>query len=101
VTHVTAGNFAEDVLRSDGTVLVDFYAPWCGPCRALSPTLEEIARENPRARVVKVDVDSSPELADRYGVSSVPSLMVFKNGRVVARQQGVASKTRLLSMLDL
>jgi len=82
-------------------VLVDFYATWCGPCKALAPTLEEVAVENPQAKVCKVDIDESPELAARYGVKSIPSLMVFKDGQVVARQNGLPSKNRLKTMLDL
>jgi thioredoxin 1 len=89
------------VLASDVPVLVDFYADWCGPCKALAPTLDQLAAENPQVRVVKVDIDESPELAARYGVRSVPRLMVFKGGQVAAQQSGVASKSRLTAMLGL
>ena len=82
-------------------VLVDFYASWCGPCKRLAPTLEEVAAESRGARVVKVNVDDSPELAERYDIHSMPSLLVFKNGRVMAREKGVVSKSRLKAMLDL
>lgn len=101
VLHANAADFEGQVLRSDVPVLVDFYASWCGPCKALAPTLEEVAVESPRAKVVKVNIDDSPELAARYGVNSVPSLMVFKDGRLVARHEGVVGKTRLKTMLDL
>lgn len=101
VVHVNERNFAQQVLRSDEPVLVDFYATWCGPCRALAPTLADLAAESPRAKVVKIDVDENQELAERYGVQSLPCLLVFKNGRVVSRQVGVASKSRLKGMLDL
>ena len=94
-------NFYERVLRSDAPVLVDFYATWCGPCKRLAPTLEEVAAESPGIRVVKVNVDESPELAERYDIHSMPSLMVFKDGQVVARQNGVVSKARLKALLDL
>jgi thioredoxin 1 len=101
VIHVDGATFERHVLRSEVPVLVDFYASWCGPCKVLAPRLEEVAAETPRARVVKVNIDDSPDLADRYGVESIPSVMVFKEGRIVARQSGVASKARLKAMLDL
>ncbi len=101
VLHADKTNFDRQVLRSDVPVLVDFYASWCGPCKRLAPTLEEVAAESPGARVVKVNVDDSPELAERYDIHSMPSLLVFKNGRVMARQKGVVSKSRLMAMLDL
>jgi len=101
VLHVDETTFDRQVLRSDEPVLVDFYATWCGPCKRLAPTLDELAAESPGARVVKVNIDDSPELADRYGVHSIPNILVFKNGRVVAKEKGVVSKSRLKSMLDL
>lgn len=101
VREVGHAAFERQVLQSKTPVLVDFYASWCGPCRALAPTLQEVAAESPHAVVVKVNVDHNPELAARYGVKSLPSLMVFKDGRVVAQQKGVVSKSRLLAMLDL
>lgn len=100
VLHANQSTFEQLVLRSDVPVLVDFYATWCGPCKVLAPTLDEVASETPQARVVKVNIDDSPELAARYGVKSVPSLMVFRDGQVVAKQQGVVSKTQLTAMLD-
>ncbi len=101
VLHADKSTFDKHVLRSETPVLVDFYAQWCGPCKKLSPTLDELAAENPEARIVKIDIDDSPELASRYGVKSVPSLLIFKSGRVVAKQSGVVGKAQLLSMLDL
>jgi thioredoxin 1 len=101
VSHANATTFEQQVLRSDVPVLVDFYAGWCGPCKKLAPALQELAEESPQAKVVKVNIDDSPELATRYGVKSIPSLMVFKDGQVVAKQQGVVGKARLKAMLDL
>jgi thioredoxin 1 len=101
VLHANEATFEQHVLHSDVAVLVDFYAIWCAPCKSLAPTLEEVAAENPKARIVKVDIDDSPELAARYGVKSVPSLLVFKDGQVVAKQKGIVGKARLMAMLDL
>lgn len=99
VYHAGEDSFQQQVLGSDMPVLVDFYADWCGPCKRLSPTLEQVARETPGAKVVKVNVEDSPSLAARYGVSSIPSLKVFKNGEVVAEHVGMASKSQLQAML--
>jgi thioredoxin 1 len=99
VEHVTTGDFQEMVLDSDIPVLVDFYADWCGPCRRLSPVLDELARDMPHAQVVKVNVDDSPELAGQYRISSIPAVMVFKDGAVVAQHAGLADKSALERML--
>jgi len=101
VLYASEATFEQRVLRSETPVLVDFYATWCGPCRELASTLEELAAEHPEVKVVKVDVDDSPELAARYRVASVPTLLLFRNDRVVARQKGIASKARLQAMVDL
>ena len=93
-------SFTRQVLDSEVPTLVDFYAEWCGPCRALSPTLEELARETTDAKIVKVNVDENPELAARYGVSSIPSLAVFKDGQVTAQHMGLASKAELKALLS-
>ncbi|NUQ63537.1 MAG: thioredoxin [Pirellulales bacterium] len=99
VQHANEDTFSREVLGSNVPVLVDFYADWCGPCQRLAPTLEELARDTPDAKVVKVNVDHSPRLAARYGVDSIPSVKVFKNGEVVAEHVGLASKLQLLDLL--
>jgi thioredoxin 1 len=101
VIHANEATFEQEVLRSDEPVLVDFYANWCGPCKKLAPTLEEVAVESPQARVVIVNIDENPELAAQYSVKSLPSLLVFKDGKVVSRQNGLVNKARLHFMLDL
>lgn len=101
ILHATETSFDQHVLNSDVPVLVDFYADWCGPCRALAPTLEQVAQELPNARVVKVNVDDNPELAQRYGVSSIPTLLVFRKGEIAAEMVGLASKSRLKSLLTM
>jgi thioredoxin 1 len=101
VHHANEANFAKLVLESDVPVLVDFYADWCGPCRMVAPVLDELAREAPDAKIVKVNVDHSPQLAARYGINSIPNLKVFQGGKVVDEQTGLASKARLKAMLDI
>lgn len=100
VGHADQTNFDQLVLDSTVPVLVDFYAEWCGPCQLLAPILEELARETSHARIVKVDIDRNPDLAARYGVSSIPSLKVFRDGQVVAQHVGMAKKGYLETMLE-
>lgn len=90
--ELTVSNFEEEVLRSDKPVLVDFWATWCGPCRMLAPVIAQIAEEHPEIKVGKIDVDEQPELAMRYRVASIPTLMVFRDGKVVNTSVGVIPK---------
>jgi thioredoxin 1 len=101
VHHANEANFSELVLNSDVPVLVDFYADWCGPCKMIGPVLEELAREVTDANIVKVNVDENPELAARYGISSIPSLLIFKDGEAVDQHVGLANKAQLRSMIEL
>jgi thioredoxin 1 len=100
VEYADQTNFDQLVLNSDVPVLVDFYADWCMPCRMVAPVLEELARETADARIVKVNVDESPQLAARYGISSIPSLLVFKDGQVADQHTGMASKAHLKALLS-
>ena len=97
---ITVSNFESEVLRSDQPVLVDFYAEWCGPCRMLAPVLEEIAREyEGGVKVGKVNVDEQMELAQKFGVSSIPLLVVFKDGQPVAKSLGYRPKEEIVNLL--
>ena len=99
VIHVNKNNFQEIVMNSDKPVLLDFWASWCGPCRMVSPILDEIAGEREDIKVCKVNVDEEPELAAQYGVMSIPTLMVVKNGEVVKQSAGARPKAQILAML--
>ena len=99
VMKVTSSNFEEEVLNSDKTVLIDFYADWCGPCKMFSPIVESVAEENEDIKVVKIDVDNAQDLAIKYKVMSIPTLVVIKNGQEVNRNVGVVSKSQILEMV--
>lgn len=100
VQTITSENFDELVLHSDKPVLVDFWAPWCGPCRMVSPLVDEIAEERDDIAVGKVNVDEEPELAAKFGVMSIPTLLVFKNGELANQAVGARPKDALLELLD-
>ena len=96
---VNKNNFQEEVLNSDKPVLVDFWAPWCGPCRMVLPIIEEIAEENEDIKVVKINVDEDPELANQFGVMTIPTLYVFKNGEAVNHRSGAMPKEQILALV--
>ena len=97
---ITNSNFENEVLNSNIPVIVDFWAPWCGPCRMLAPVLAEIAEEYEGAVVVgKINVDEEPQLAAQFGIASIPTLIVFKNGEITAKSVGVKPKAQILDMI--
>ena len=101
VNEFTDGNFDAEVVKSSGAVLVDFWAPWCGPCRQIAPMIEELSAENEGSiKIGKVNIDDNPQAAQQFGVSSIPTLMLFKGGEVVERFVGVQPKARLQEALD-
>jgi thioredoxin 1 len=101
VLVVNDRNFDEEVLKSDKPVLVDFSATWCGPCRQIAPFIDQLASEYAgRAKVAKLDIDESPNTAARYGIRGVPTLYVFKDGKVVAQQQGAVPKTVIAQLIE-
>ncbi|MGN0597106.1 MAG: thioredoxin [Ruminiclostridium sp.] len=99
VITITAENFDAEVMKSEKTVLLDFWASWCGPCKMLSPVVDEIAEETPEIKVGKINVDDENELAARFGISSIPTLVVVKNGKIEATSVGVRPKADILAMI--
>ena len=97
--NVNKNNFNQEVLSSDKPVLMDFWAPWCGPCRMVVPLVEEIAKERSDIKVVKINVDEEQELAMQFGVMSIPTLVVMKNGKIVNQVTGARPKAQILAML--
>lgn len=99
VTSLNGENFKSEVLENEGKVLVDFYADWCGPCKMMSPVIDKIAEEVDGVKVCKLNVDDAQEIAEQYGIMSIPTIMVFENGEVKEKFVGVTSKDELLSAL--
>ena len=99
VTKITSENFEIEVLKSEKTVLVDFYADWCGPCKMLSPVVDEVAQENEDIKVVKINVDEAQNVAMKYNIMSIPKLVVIKNGQETSRSVGVIDKSQILDMI--
>ena len=97
--HITKNNFQSEVVNSDKPVLLDFWAPWCGPCRMVGPIMEEIAAERPDIKVAKVNVDEQPDLAGQFGVMSIPTLVVMKQGKVVSQSVGARPKSTILVLI--
>ena len=93
-------NFNNEVINTKETVIVDFYADWCGPCKMMSPIIDEIAKENANLKVGKVNVDENSELAEKYNVMSIPTIMIFKNGNISKKIVGVTAKEQIISALN-
>ena len=99
VINITRNNFQNEVINSDKPVLLDFWAPWCGPCRMVGPILEEIAGERSDIKIGKINVDEQPELASQFHVMSIPTLVVIKDGKIVNQSMGAKPKNTILAML--
>ena len=97
--NINKNNFQNEIMDSEKTVLLDFWAPWCAPCRMVAPIIEEIASERPDIKVGKINVDEQPELASKFGIMSIPTLVVMKNGKIVTKVSGARPKKAILEML--
>ena len=101
IVHVTDGSFEDDVLKAEDPVLVDYWAEWCGPCKAIAPVLGEIAEEYAgRVKIAKLNIDENPSTPPKYGIRGIPTLMLFKGGNVEATKVGALSKSQLSAFLD-
>ena len=97
--NINKNNFQNEVMNSDKPILLDFWAPWCAPCRMVAPTVEEIASERVDIKVGKINVDEQPELANKFGIMSIPTLLVMKNGKIIQQVSGARPKNAILQML--
>ena len=97
--NINKNNFQSEVMNSEKKVLLDFWAPWCGPCRMVVPMVEEIAKERPDIKVGKINVDENPELATRFSIMSIPTLVVMENGKIINQAMGARPKQAILAML--
>ncbi len=98
---LTDENFEEEVLKADLPVLVDFYADWCGPCQMLKPIIEELSEEyQAKARIAKINVDEAPKTAEKYGIMSIPTVILFKEGKEITRQTGLTTKEALIELIS-
>jgi len=101
IVHTSDATFAQDVLKSDKPVLLDFWAEWCGPCKMIAPILDEIASEyQDRVKIAKLNIDENPQTPPKYGIRGIPTLILFKNGTVEAQKVGALSKSQLATFLD-
>ena len=98
--NINKNNFQNEIMDSEKTVLLDFWAPWCAPCRMVVPIIEEITGERPDIKVGKINVDEQPELASKFGIMSIPTLVVMKNGKIVQQVSGMRPKNAILEMLQ-
>ncbi len=99
ILHITKDTFQKEVMESDRTVLLDFWATWCGPCRMIAPVLEEVAQEREDVKVCKIDVDKEPELAQQFQIMSIPTLIVMEHGRIINKALGAMPKASVLALL--